>query len=194
MTLIPALTHPDNYPVPNWESIALSPDDDAVRAILRMKRNPESRVCFEQLRPHGFLDVDLICTHARRYRHTALDWEVEDYRQGQEALGEVLAPTRRIFGQTIRASIPESVRLYRVTHSTVLDVSPVLGSGIWWADSAMVARREGAGRSKDPALFTAMIPTTSIVARTRTRFGKGGTSPAEFIVDPEGIEIERVDA
>lgn len=190
MTLVPALHQPDAYAVPGWEYSSLSESDPIVAAILHLKRNPDSRDAFEALRPHAFVDVDLLCIDGYRadQGHVVIDYSVEDYRTGVEALDDALSPRRRVFGRELRREIPDAIRLYRVTHS--YGENP--GAGVWWAGSAFDARRKGAGRSEDPVLFTALVPQEQLFMRTHTPFGKGGTSPAEFAVDDAGLQIERV--
>lgn len=192
MTLVPALRSPDEFAVPGWEWSAISEADPVAAAVLDLKRHPDSREAFQALRPHAFVDVDLLCIDGYRATqgHIVLDYAVEAYRQGREALDDALAPRRRLFGRELPRTIPEAVRLYRVTHAH----GERPGAGVWWAGSAFDARREGAGRSEDPVLFTAMVPTEHIWMRTRTRFGKGGTSPAEYAVDDVELTIEKVDA
>ncbi len=162
-------------------------EDEVTQAILTFKKNPDDPEVFQAIKDLGFIDVDLVCLGATRAPngHTSLQYGVADYRQGDDALSNVLAPEIHLFGNVYRPTVPDEVRLFR-------EATEETARGVWWSFSRLDALREGIAQGIDSAIYSAVVPRENILMRTRTKFGKGGTSPAELVVDPTDLDIHKI--
>lgn len=186
MTLIPGFARDDELPVTGSPFLY---GDEVAEAILRFKKFPDDRGVFETIKSMRFLDVDLVCLDAERASngHVRLSYGVADYRQGDDALDEVLAPTLRVFGREIRNEVPDAIRLFRRAYDYEESIR-----GKWWSGSIFDAMREGIAQGEGAGIYSAMVPREKIIMRTRTTFGKGGTCPPEFVVDYTGLDIRPI--